>query len=64
VGGLVWAGRAAEGAEVGERFLGRAGDAQARPIQAAWGEAQGPGRRLPPGGDFDGFFYAVLARAR
>ena len=55
---------AAEGAEVVQRFLERAGDAQARPIAAAWGEAQGPGRRLPPGGDFDGFFYAVLARPR
>jgi 16S rRNA (cytosine967-C5)-methyltransferase len=55
---------AAEGADVVQRFLDRAGDAKARPIGAPWGEPQGPGRRLPPGGDFDGFFYAVLARAR
>jgi 16S rRNA (cytosine967-C5)-methyltransferase len=53
---------AAEGRERVERFLERAPDARALPIAADWGEAHGPGRRLPPGGDFDGFFYARLAR--
>ena len=52
----------AEGADVVRRFLERAGEAKVRPIQAAWGEAREPGRRLAPGGDFDGFFYAVLER--
>jgi len=53
---------AAEGAEVVTRFL--EGEPAARPlaIDAAWGEAQPPGRRIAPGGDFDGFFYARLGR--
>lgn len=53
---------APEGVEVVNRFLERAPEARALPIDARWGEPQGPGRRIAPGGDFDGFFYARLAR--
>jgi 16S rRNA (cytosine967-C5)-methyltransferase len=54
---------AAEGPEVVGRFL--EGEAAARSLQidAGWGEAQGPGRRIAPGGDFDGFFYAKLRKS-
>ncbi|HUR40459.1 MAG TPA: 16S rRNA (cytosine(967)-C(5))-methyltransferase RsmB [Verrucomicrobiae bacterium] len=51
----------AEGADVVQRFLEKETRARAVPIDASWGEPQGPGRRLPPGGDFDGFFYAKIA---
>jgi 16S rRNA (cytosine967-C5)-methyltransferase len=53
---------ATEGPLVVEHFLAQEPGARARPIDAAWGEPQGPGRRLAPGGDFDGFFYARLER--
>lgn len=53
---------ATEGVLVVERFLEQQPAARIRPIEAAWGEAQGPGRRLAPGGDFDGFFYARLEK--
>jgi 16S rRNA (cytosine967-C5)-methyltransferase len=52
----------AEGREVVERVLAREPEARAQPIDAAWGEAHAPGRRLAPGGDFDGFFYARLRK--
>jgi 16S rRNA (cytosine967-C5)-methyltransferase len=51
-----------EGRDVVERFLEREPTARAQPIDAAWGEAQPCGRRLAPGGDFDGFFYAKLKK--
>ena len=52
----------AEGGEVVNRFL--AEESKARPvlIGADWGEAIGPGRRLAPGGDFDGFYFAKLRK--
>jgi len=52
----------AEGAAVVAKFLAGEPTARAEPIEAAWGEASGAGRRLAPGGDFDGFFYARLRR--
>ena len=53
---------AEEGADVVNRFLERLPEARALPIQADWGEPQPPGRRIAPGGDFDGFFYARVGR--
>jgi 16S rRNA (cytosine967-C5)-methyltransferase len=53
-----------EGRDVIGRFLEREPDARAKAIDAPWGEAHAPGRRLAPGGDFDGFFYARLERKR
>jgi 16S rRNA (cytosine967-C5)-methyltransferase len=53
---------AAEGADVVNRFLERAPEARVLPIKADWGEPQAVGRRIAPGGDFDGFFYARLGR--
>jgi len=53
---------AAEGPDVVNRFLERAPQARTLPIDARWGEPQPPGRRLAPGGDFDGFFYARLGK--
>jgi 16S rRNA (cytosine967-C5)-methyltransferase len=52
----------AEGRAVIERFLEREPSARSQPIDADWGEAQPCGRRLAPGGDFDGFFYARLSK--
>jgi len=51
-----------EGGDVVARFLEGEPTAKAAPIDAAWGEAQPCGRRLAPGGDFDGFFYARLGK--
>jgi 16S rRNA (cytosine967-C5)-methyltransferase len=51
-----------EGRDVVGRFLEREPEARAQPIDADWGEAHAPGRRLAPGGDFDGFFYARLRK--
>jgi 16S rRNA (cytosine967-C5)-methyltransferase len=53
---------AAEGVDVVSRFLQDQPGARERPIDAAWGEALAHGRRLAPGGDFDGFFYARLEK--
>jgi 16S rRNA (cytosine967-C5)-methyltransferase len=53
---------ATEGPRVVEHFVEQEPGARTRPIDAAWGEPQGPGRRLAPGGDFDGFFYARLEK--
>jgi 16S rRNA (cytosine967-C5)-methyltransferase len=53
---------AAEGDEAVRRFLDGAAGARALPIDAAWGEARAHGRRLPPGGDFDGFYFAKLRK--
>ncbi|MGH8481220.1 MAG: 16S rRNA (cytosine(967)-C(5))-methyltransferase RsmB, partial [Nevskiaceae bacterium] len=52
----------AEGADVVRAFLGSAPEAKAVAIDADWGEAQPPGRRLAPGGDFDGFYFAKLRK--
>jgi 16S rRNA (cytosine967-C5)-methyltransferase len=49
---------AEEGAAVCKRFLMQQPEAKALPIEAAWGEAARPGRRIAPGGDHDGFYYA------
>jgi 16S rRNA (cytosine967-C5)-methyltransferase len=53
-----------EGRDVVARFLEREPEARAQPIDATWGEAHAPGRRLAPGGDFDGFFYARLRKTK
>lgn len=53
---------AAEGDAVIETFLGETAQAGAKPIAADWGEPCRHGRRLAPGGDFDGFYYAVLLK--
>lgn len=50
----------AEGAAVVEAFLARNDGAREWPIEAAWGEPARVGRRIAPGGDFDGFYYARL----
>lgn len=54
----------AEGAEIVAGFLAGHADAAAVAIDADWGEASGAGRRLAPGGDFDGFFFAKLRKVR
>ena len=54
---------AAEGEEVVRRFFTSRADVKHEPIEAPWGEACRFGRRLPPGGDFDGFYYACLRKA-
>jgi 16S rRNA (cytosine967-C5)-methyltransferase len=51
-----------EGRDVIARFLEREPEARVHAIDATWGEAHAPGRRLAPGGDFDGFFYARLKK--
>jgi 16S rRNA (cytosine967-C5)-methyltransferase len=53
----------AEGEEVLRGFLDAHRDARESPIAAAWGEARSIGRRVAPGGDFDGFYYARLVKA-
>ena len=52
----------AEGVDVIEAFLKATPDAGAVPIEATWGSAEVVGRRIAPGGDFDGFYYAVLEK--
>ncbi len=47
-----------------ERFLAEHADAEAIPIETAWGRAAGVGRQVLPGeSGMDGFFYACLRRA-
>lgn len=53
---------AAEGEQVVRDFLLRRADARHLPIDAGWGEARKLGRRIAPGGDFDGFYYACLLK--
>lgn len=44
-------------------FLGRRGDARARPLNASWGLVRPFGRQiLPSEGGADGFYYALLAK--
>lgn len=53
----------AENARQAEAFLARTPDAEAVPLDAAFGHADGPGRqRLPGEGGMDGFFYAKFRR--
>lgn len=52
----------AEGEAVLREFLGTHADARELPIAAEWGEARGIGRRIAPGGSFDGFYYARLTK--
>jgi 16S rRNA (cytosine967-C5)-methyltransferase len=53
---------AEEGVDVVQRFLAQQKDASEQKIEADWGEACTTGRRIAPGGDFDGFYYARLQR--
>lgn len=53
----------AEGEDVAREFLDTHADAREAPIEAGWGEARKTGRRIAPGGDFDGFYYARLVKA-
>ena len=53
---------AAEGEEVVRAFFTQQADAKHEPIAADWGEARRFGRRIAPGGDFDGFYYACLRK--
>jgi 16S rRNA (cytosine967-C5)-methyltransferase len=53
----------AEGEAVLREFLDNHGNAVEEKIEAAWGEACGVGRRIAPGGSFDGFYYARLRKA-
>jgi 16S rRNA (cytosine967-C5)-methyltransferase len=52
----------AEGENVLREFLSAQTDASESVIDASWGEACSIGRRLPPGGHFDGFYYARLRK--
>ncbi len=53
----------AEGEDVMRRFLTTHLDAKRSPIEAEWGEPLKIGRRIAPGGWFDGFYYARLIKA-
>ena len=53
---------AAEGEDVIRSFFLQQADAKHEPIEASWGEARKLGRRIAPGGDFDGFYYACLRK--
>jgi len=50
----------AEGPDVLRPFLKAHPEAQEVLIEAPWGEECGIGRRIAPGGAFDGFYYACL----
>ncbi len=52
----------AEGDEVISRFRLLAEDFQLQRIEAPWGEATEYGRRIAPGGAWDGFYYAVMQK--
>jgi len=51
-----------EGDAVVQDFLAAEPTARALPVEASWGEVRPHGRRLPPGGDFDGFYFARLGK--
>lgn len=55
---------AAEGEHVVRQFFMQQADAKHETIDASWGEARRFGRRIAPGGDFDGFYYACLRKNR
>ena len=52
----------AEGEDLIAGFVAARADAEALPIDMSWGESTGLGRRIAPGGDFDGFYYARLRK--
>jgi 16S rRNA (cytosine967-C5)-methyltransferase len=52
----------AEGESVVKSFLKSEPGAKHVPIAADWGEACAVGRRIAPGGAFDGFYYAKLLK--
>lgn len=52
----------AEGEDVVRKFFTTQADAKHEAIEAEWGEARKFGRRIAPGRDFDGFYYAVLRK--
>jgi 16S rRNA (cytosine967-C5)-methyltransferase len=52
----------AEGEEVVREFLKTTASAKHVSIEADWGIACRLGRRIAPGGDFDGFYYARLVK--
>lgn len=54
---------AAEGEDVVRKFFMTQADAKHEAIEAEWGEARKFGRRIAPGGAFDGFYYACLRKA-
>jgi 16S rRNA (cytosine967-C5)-methyltransferase len=51
-----------EGVGVAQRFLSAQPEAEESKIEADWGEACAAGRRIAPGGAFDGFYYARLRK--
>jgi len=51
-----------EGHEVVNHFLQRHPQAQVQPCDLPVGTPDDAGWRIPPGGDWDGFYYAVLQR--
>ncbi|MGQ0528248.1 MAG: 16S rRNA (cytosine(967)-C(5))-methyltransferase RsmB [Panacagrimonas sp.] len=53
---------AAEGEDVVRHFFMQQAGAKHEVIDADWGEALKFGRRIAPGGDFDGFYYACLRK--
>lgn len=52
----------AEGEDVIRKFFTTQADAKHEAITASWGEPRKFGRRIAPGGAFDGFYYAVLRK--
>ena len=53
----------AEGDAVIQQFLRTQGDAHVQTIEVSWGQATAHGRRIAPGGSWDGFYYARLSKA-
>lgn len=51
-----------EGEEVARSFLVRTPEAREKRIEGHWGEARSVGRRIAPGEDFDGFYYARFSK--
>lgn len=52
----------AEGESIARAFIAENSDAKELVIEADWGEDCGLGRRIAPGGQFDGFYYARLIK--
>ena len=52
----------AENSDVLDAWLPTQANAQAVPIAATWGEPAGVGRRIAPGGTWDGFYYALITK--
>lgn len=52
----------AENGDQASDWLAATPDARPRPL-VGWGDPSGPGRRIQPGGDFDGFFYSVFEKS-